>query len=405
MTMARLSPDDLFDGQAKRVLGLAPAGAADVGEVMTAAALIKGSELDSWYDEWVALADRVLALADDQAAAGRTVSARAAYLRGANYLRAAGSMLMGAPLDPRLKSSHERHCAAFAKAAALSEHPLAKVTIPYEDTELPGYFGAPSDDGAPRPTLILLGGYDSTLAEGYSFNGSAAIARGYNILTFDGPGQGSALIDDGLTLRPDWGAVITPVVDFLSTRPDVDPARIGLVGLSLGAHLGPRAAADEHRLAALVADCGAFDLYAPFLQRLPGPLRAGYTKGERLAVDTVREMLDHMAAQPTAGWSLRRGMQVHGVATPMDYIEATREYTLAGHAERISCPTFVCNAEDDPISATAPTLVAALTCPKEFVTFTVAEGAGEHCESMARDLYHARSFGWLDAVLRPGVPG
>ena len=214
-----------------------------------------------------------------------------------------------------------------------------------------------------------------------------------------------ALIDDGLTLRPDWGAVITPVVDFLSTRPDVDPARIGLVGLSLGAHLGPRAAADEHRLAALVADCGAFDLYAPFLQRLPGPLRAGYTKGERLAVDTVREMLDHMAAQPTAGWSLRRGMQVHGVATPMDYIEATREYTLAGHAERISCPTFVCNAENDPISATAPTLVAALTCPKEFVTFTAAEGAGEHCESMARDLYHARSFGWLDAVLRPGVPG
>ena len=114
---------------------------------MTAAARIKGSELDSWYDEWVALADRVLALADDQAAAGRTVSARAAYLRGANYLRAAGSMLMGAPLDPRLKSSHERHCAAFAKAAALSEHPLAKVTIPMRTPSCPATSAHPATTG------------------------------------------------------------------------------------------------------------------------------------------------------------------------------------------------------------------------------------------------------------------
>ena len=43
----------------------------------------------------------------------------------------------------------------------------------------------------------------------------------------------------------------------------------------------------------------------------------------------------------------------------------------------------------------------ALTCEKEFVTFTAAEGAGDHCEEGARALYHARSFGWLDALLHP----
>lgn len=405
MSSQRLCHDDLFDAQAKRVLGLAPSGAADVGEVLATSARIKGSDLDSWYDEWTALGDRVLELADAEAAAGRTVSARAAYLRGANYLRAAGSMLMGTPPDPRLRISHDRHAVAFAKGAALLDHPMQSVRIPYEDTSLPGYFGAPSDDGQPRATLILLGGYDSTMAEGYSFNGVAGIARGYNILTFDGPGQGSALIDDGLTLRPDWAAVISPVVDFLTARDDVDSSRIGLIGLSLGAHLGPRAAADEHRLAACIADCGAFDLYSPFLERLPGPLRSGYTKGDRVAVDAVREMLDHMAAQPTAGWSLRRGMQVHGEATPMDYIESTRAYTLAGHAEHITCPTLVCNAENDPISASAPTLVAALECPHEFITFTAADGAELHCEALARDLYHARSFGWLDPILEPARIG
>jgi hypothetical protein len=65
-------------------------------------------------------------------------------------------------------------------------------------------------------------------------NGAAALARGYNVLTFDGPGQGAALLQQGLVLRPDWEAVITPVVEYLLTRADVDPARIALIGLSLG---------------------------------------------------------------------------------------------------------------------------------------------------------------------------
>jgi hypothetical protein len=62
-------------------------------------------------------------------------------------------------------------------------------------------------------------------------------------------------------------------------------------------------------------------------------------------------------------------------------------------------PTFVCNAEGDDISARAPQLADALVCPKEFVTFTNAEGAGDHYEAGNRAIYHARSFDWLDRVL------
>jgi hypothetical protein len=65
---------------------------------------------------------------------------------------------------------------------------------------------------------------------------------------------------------------------------------------------------------------------------------------------------------------------------------------------------LVCNADGDDISASAPELFATLTCPKELVTFTAAEGAGDHCEAGARTLYHARSFAWLDAILRPELP-
>lgn len=78
-------------------------------------------------------------------------------------------------------------------------------------------------------------------------------------------------------------------------------------------------------------------------------------------------------------------------------------HSLAGYAERITCPTFVANAEADDISASAPQLVAALRCPHEFRTFTTAEGAGDHCEAGARTLFHARAFAWLDDIMRPSA--
>jgi hypothetical protein len=69
--------------------------------------------------------------------------------------------------------------------------------------------------------------------------------------------------------------------------------------------------------------------------------------------------------------------------------------------EHIDCPTWVCDAQGDDISRSAPQLVSALTCSHEYVHFTATEGADDHCESGARAVYHSRSFGWLDALLQP----
>jgi hypothetical protein len=68
---------------------------------------------------------------------------------------------------------------------------------------------------------------------------------------------------------------------------------------------------------------------------------------------------------------------------------------------QITCPTFVCSAEGDDISASAPRLADALNCEKQYVRFAASDGAGDHCEAGARTLYHARSFGWLDPLLHP----
>lgn len=380
--------DDLLDGQVLRVVGSAVHQGADVQEVLAATRPVDPGNLDTWYAAFTDLAEATVRQATDDE------SGRRAYLRAANYHRAAGQMLIAAPLDPRLVAANTRSREAFAKALALMPHG-EHVLIPYEHTTLPGYFFAASDQ--PGPTVILTGGYDSSAEELYFFGADSALARGYHVLAFDGPGQGAALIQQGLVLRPDWENVIGPVIDYLLTRPEVDPHQIVLIGLSLGAHLAPRAATAEHRLAACVADCGTFDMFATFLSRLPQQMRAPFEAGDPTVQAQVGEMLQQMAAAPSAGWPLRRGMLVHGADSPLDYVLKTKEYSLAGRAANITCPMFVCNAANDPIGATAQELVAALTCPHEFVTFTGA--AADHCESGARLQYDARMYQWLEGVL------
>lgn len=393
--------DELLDAQALRVAGAAGAGGSDIGECLATCARVAGNDLASWHREWTRTAERLLEDAESDLCAGRTISARDGFFRASNYLRNAGVMFMGNPLDARLTESNRRQSDAFRRGAALLTIPPDVIEIPFEDTALPGYFFRCDTCTSKRPTVILTGGYDGTAEELFFLTGAAALARGYHVLAFDGPGQGAALIDRGLLLRPDWDYVVGSVIDVAVTRPEVDSDRIALIGLSLGAHLAPRAAAYEHRLAACIADGGSFDLFESALARMPGFLRRGYLEKRPLHSMIVKRALDVLEGKPTAGWALRRGQQVHGAESPMQYIEMLREYSLKRHAPKIKCPTLVCNAEGDDISESASELFAALTCPKQMITFSTADGAGDHCEAGARSLFHARSFAWLDQVLSP----
>jgi len=399
MTTRLSLKDDLLDAQLVRAAGAAAAGGAQLGECLATASRLHGTDLDRWYAEWNHTGDTAFASGEQSEANHDRVSARDAFFRASTYYRTAGGMLLGIPLDPRLVDSNTRQTEAFRRGAALLDVPPEILEIPFEEGSLPGYFFRASDSTEPRATVILTGGYDGTVEELYFYTGAAALERGYNVLAFDGPGQGGALIQRGLTLRPDWESVISAVVDYALARADVASDRLALIGLSLGGYLAPRAASGEHRLAACIADCGAFDIFESFLARLPEALSTRVRDGNSAAEALLRPLLTTMMHSATGGWALRRMQLVHGITDPIDLINATRDYSLVGRAENITCPTFVCNAEGDDISASAPELFAALTCDKEFVTFTAAEGAGDHCEAAARSIYHARSFGWLDWIL------
>jgi len=238
------------------------------------------------------------------------------------------------------------------------------------------------------------GGFDSTLEELYFAVAAAAIRRGYHCLTFAGPGQGDALREQGLPFRPDWERVVTPMVDYALTRPEVDAARVALMGWSYGGYFAPRAAAFEPRIAALIAWDGLYDLLEPGLATVPPEARSEMARALAAnphALDApLREM---MRADLGIRWALTNGMYTFGVGSPGEYVAKLRDYNLQGVAEHITCPTLVCEAEQDHFFRGQPEqLFAALTCPKTFMRFTTEEGAEEHCHAGAHALFHERAF-------------
>ena len=89
------------------------------------------------------------------------------------------------------------------------EPPVESIEIPFEGTVLPGYFRKAATTNAPAKTLLLLGGAETFAEELFFYIGPQALARGYNLLTVDLPGQGLLPLE-GLFFRPDMGPTALP---------------------------------------------------------------------------------------------------------------------------------------------------------------------------------------------------
>ncbi len=386
-----------------RLFGAAEYGGAMFGEVIAIAKNIKSGDYDSWYDAHSAVADRLADEAEGQLKKGHRISARDNYLRASSYYRSAEFFLHAKPQDPRMKRAFERTTACYKQAAALFTPAIEAVEIPYEGTTLPGYFHPADASGAPRKTLLLNSGFDGSPEEMHWMGARAAVERGFNVLVFDGPGQFASVHGQGLHFRADWENVVTPVVNYALTRKDVDPKRIALHGESLGGYLAPRAAAFEHRLAACIADDGVYDYGIAQLVGVPADKRAAVVAG--LAAPSAPEidamLANAMKTSGVARWAFTHGMYAFGVDTPRAYLAATQAFHLRdGIAEQIKCPTLVCDAEKDLFfQGQAQELFGHLTCPKTFMMFTDAEGAGAHCEAGASRLAYGRMYDWLDEIL------
>jgi dienelactone hydrolase len=395
--------DAQFWYETVRAFGAAEYGGALFGEVLAAASRITPGDYDSWYDAWNGMADRVAKEAAEQLARGHRVSARDSFLRATSYYQSSEFFLHGQPGDPRIARAYRLSVDCYKQCAKLFDPLIEPIEIPYEHTTLPGYFHHADNSGRRRPTLIMHTGYDGTAEEMHVSGARAAVERGYNALAFDGPGQYGPLHREGLVFRPDWEKVVSPVVDFALKQPTVDADRIALMGISFGGVLAPRAAAFEHRLAALVANDGIYDFSAPYRATIPPDKWESF---ERAVKVEEAPQIDHMLAaqmktSPTARWAFSHGMWAFGAKSPYAVLAKVLDYNLKGGiAEAIKCPTLVCDAEQDLFLKGQPQeLYDHLTCRKMIIRFTSIEGAGAHCQVGASRLAFARIFDWLDETL------
>ncbi|KOP68387.1 alpha/beta hydrolase [Bacillus sp. FJAT-18019] len=368
----------------------------DGGECLSTAYRIEEGNFESWYEEWLKTAIRVHREAEESSKQGNKTSAREFYLRASNYYRTAEFFLHGNPEDKRILETWSLSRSTFRQALSLLDHHWEIVSIPYEDTELPGYLYLAGDQ--PGPVLIVHGGYDSTAEELYFQVVTSALERGYHCMVFEGPGQGSVIREQRIPFRHDWEAAVTPVVDYLTKRPEVISDKIALMGISLGGYLAPRAAAYEHRLAACIANDGLFSFQVGALAEALGINTSD--KSDLSSPETENLIASIMAKDTGTRWGIENGQFTFLATNVEELVRKTEPFTLDGVAEQIMCPVLVCEAEHDHAFAGQPErLFQSLNGSKTYMKFTAEDSAEEHCHFGALKLANHRMFTWLDQVL------
>src|SRR5579859_2803741 len=299
-----------FNYELLRGISLQDVGAAEYGECMDTMDRIKNGDFESWIQAWSATADRVAKFAQDALRNGDKPSARNAFLKASNYYRMA--VFYAHHTDARHTLLWKRSKDCFQSMIPLADHPIESVAVNFEGAKLPAYFVRGGD--GKRPTLIVLGGFDSTMEEAYCWVGAVATNYGWHCLVFEGPGQWSALkANPGLIFRSDYEKPVRAVVDYLFTRQDVDQDKLALIGYSAGGYFAPRAAQGEHRIKAcipntLVVDCG--EAARAGLKGLHNPV----------VIDTMFSVL--MRISPAARWGFQHSQWTLGIQKPHEWPEA-----------------------------------------------------------------------------------
>ena len=272
------------------------------------------ASIASWDDWCRAWSDRA-ALHEQM---GREALAKKKFLSAGEHLNRAavyyhfGKFLFVHDI-PQMRAAHMKAVACKTDALPYMRPAGERVEIPYENGKLYGILRKPTGVKKP-PVMIMCCGLDSAKEETEAYE-QPFLARGIATLCFDGPGQGEGEYD--FAIRGDYEVAVKAVIDAVERRGDLDAARIGLWGVSLGGYYAPRSAAFEKRIKACIALCGPFD-WGDAWESLPELTREAFRVRSHLA-----------------------GME--------DAKRHATTLSLKGTAEKIECPLFVLGAKLDRV--------------------------------------------------------
>ena len=339
-----------------------------------------------WKREFVALAERA--------------SLQGRVLRAGSYWRSAEFFMQAD--DPERKPAREKFLEAVRSVYGLELG--ERYAVPYADGSLKGFlptyrFTPPRAKG----TIVFFGGFDSCIEE---LTTACIYLRdaGYDVIAFDGPGQGGALNEAGLTMTAEWHKPVSAVLDYFQVE------RVTLIGLSLGGCLVMRAAALEPRIERVVA----FDIFTNgldiTLRQTPAPLR-GLLK--LLLTLGAARALNWMVARvarnsPVVQWGIQQGMHVTGTDSAFEFLQAFRQFETADVSAAITQDVLLLAGSEDhyvPLEQwhdqmrmlkNARSITARL--------FTRIESAQNHCQVGNYGLALMTIVNWLDAMVQTDSP-
>lgn len=395
--MPVLHSDNTFNYELLRVIGGARYFGADIGEVLSTIDRINAGDFESWYSAFVELADHVKARGkaiDSQLG----VSVRDAMFHASSYYRSADFFLHGNASDARIDELWREQSACFDEAIARLAIPGERINIPADGFSIPAILYRATDEVTPRPTLLLCNGYDGSQEEMLHVCGFAALERGFHVITFEGPGQPTPRRNQQLGFIPNWEAVVTPVIDFLESKPFVDQGRLGLLGYSFGGYLVARAAAFDSRIAATMCVDGIFSAYEAFTSFFPPQALDLLHRGEKAQFDAVARVA--MAKTTNLRWALDQGLWSFNADGPYDWLQQVKAYTMAEVVQRIQCPVLVCEAENDRFFKGQPKQLAdALGDRGTYHAFTQRDAAAEHCHVGANVYLNQVVLDWFEKTV------
>lgn len=435
-----------FDGQISFCLGGASSHTSEVGEVMRMVQQVNKqtgnpsdadtttSDFDTLIGAFVDMGDRMERLAK-KAGKSDPVSYRQRMMRASSYAAQALFFVLGGT-EPDDEEDYFRICQRrWIAAARMFDRPVQQFRVSSPYGEIPCYFFPSPHGSGPRPTLIVSSGSDGQLVECMGFGVTDGLARGYNVVLFEGPGQMSLLFEKQITFTPDWNKVIQPIVERLRRRNDV--GSIGLVGVSFAGMLCARAAADV-------------ELDATVL--MPAAWNLSLVWGDQNDMNTVKQTHDLPPAQKKAArkqlnagfagfwpqlprtnqWAIHKRGEIYSrqvlrearagkpVSDYYQLLENMLPFVYDRDLSRITIPMMLTRNQGDqyfnggsgdPPSPTTgkydqPEYAFSLLKrvplkDKRFVNFTASQGASLHDQPLAPQFANEVMFDWLAKYMQP----
>jgi esterase FrsA len=211
--------------------GMYPVIGLDPADIREAFAAIHTKDKDEWAAAFIAVGDRYMA-------EGRALEKIDGPKADTDFVRAWRLYSFGrwpVPSSPGKQRAYAKALEAFRAHTQFWDPPMEVVHIPFEGSEIIGYLRLPKNTNGPSPIVMLVNGLDSR-KEDLSESFSALLPYGVGFLAVDGPGTGQAPIKVSETAD----RMLSRVLDYVQTRPEIDKTRVAMHGVSWGAYWGEK---------------------------------------------------------------------------------------------------------------------------------------------------------------------